>query len=48
MEKIINYDWQTMIVRIVEGLKNFIAKVEHYFPKSSYGFEDPSAEWNQE
>ncbi len=40
MKDIINYDWQTMIERIIKGLKNFIAKLEYYWPKSSYGFED--------
>ena len=42
LDKIMAYDWEDMIARIVKGIQNFIAKVEYYFPKTSYNFEDPS------
>jgi hypothetical protein len=48
LEKVMAYDWEDMIKRIIEGIQNFIAQVEYYFPKTSYNFENPDAEWNQE
>lgn len=45
LEKIMAYDWETMIARIIDGLKNFVAKFEAYMPVSKYGFEDQEAAW---
>ena len=42
MEKIINYDWEDIIKRVIEGLKNFVAMINKYMPKSMYNFEDPA------
>ncbi len=41
LEKIMKYDWEDIITRVIEGLKNFIEKFETYFPKSYYNFEKP-------
>ena len=41
MEKIINYDWEDIITRVIEGLKNFVALFNKYMPKTVYNFEDP-------
>ncbi len=41
MEKIMAYDWEDMIARILEGIKNFFDKVKAYMPKSYYNFEKP-------
>ena len=42
MDKIIAYDWEEMIRRIIEGIQNFIAKVKQYMPKSAANYEDPA------
>ena len=41
LEKIMAYDWEDMIKRIIEGLQNFVAKFDELFPKSYYNFEKP-------
>ena len=41
LEKIMAYDWEEMIKRIIEGLKNFIDKFNYYMPKTYYNFEKP-------
>ena len=44
MEKIdviMAYDWEELITGIIEGIKNFVDKLNKYFPKSKYNFEDP-------
>ncbi len=48
LEKIMAYDWEKMIARIIEGLQNFVKKFQAYMPKSAYNFEDADAAWNQE
>ena len=39
MDKIIAYDWEDMIARIVEGIQNFIAMVKKYMPTSETNYE---------
>ena len=41
LEKIMNFEWDKYIVAIIEGLKNFVAMINKYMPKSMYNFEDP-------
>jgi hypothetical protein len=41
LEKIMAYDWEDMIARIIEGLQNFVKKFNELFPKAYYNFEDP-------
>ncbi len=41
MEKIINYDWEDIITRVLEGIRNFVEKFQKFFPKSYYNFEKP-------
>ena len=48
LEKIMAYDWEDMIKRIIEGIQNFMNKFAEFFPRSAYNFEDESAAWNQE
>ena len=40
LEKVMAYNWEDMIARIIKGIQNFIAKVELYFPTTKYGFEE--------
>lgn len=40
LDKIMAYNWEEMIKRIIAGLKNFIEKFQAYMPKQKYGFED--------
>ena len=48
LDKIMAYDWEEMIKRIIEGLQNFVKKFQAYMPKSAYNFEDESKPWNVE
>ena len=41
LEKIMAYDWEDMIARIIDGLKNFVEKFNTLFPKAYYNFEKP-------
>ncbi len=41
LEKIMAYDWEDMIARIIEGLQNFVEKFNALFPKAYHNFEDP-------
>ena len=41
IDAIMNFEFDKYIVAIVEGIKNFVALIEKYFPKSQYNFEDP-------
>lgn len=41
LEKIMAYDWEDMIARIIEGLKNFVEKFNALMPKAYYNFEKP-------
>ncbi len=43
LEKVMAYNWEDMIARIIKGIQNFIAKVEWYFPTKKYGFEEPDS-----
>ena len=45
LEKIMAYDWEDIITRVIAGLKNFIAKLNAYTPVSKYGFEDADSPW---
>ena len=42
MEKIINYDWEDIIKRVLEGIKNFVEKIQYYFPKAVPNYVDPT------
>ena len=50
LEKIMAYDWEDIIVRVIDGLKNFIQKFQDYMPVSKYGFEEDGAwtNWSEE
>ena len=42
MEKIINYNWEDIIVRVLKGIQNFVEKIQYYFPKAKPNYEDPA------
>ena len=42
LEKYINYDWEDIITRVIEGLKEFIKKFQAYMPKAKPNYEDPA------
>ncbi len=41
LDKIMSYNWEEMIARIIAGLQNFVKKFQAYMPKSYYAFEKP-------
>lgn len=47
LDKLMAYDWEEMIKRIIEGLQNFVKKFQAYMPKRAYNFEADDAEWNK-
>ncbi len=40
--KVINFDWETLIADIIDGLKNFVEMFNKFFPKQYYNFEKPT------